>query len=303
MSDKAKDTKNLERVRDNQRRSRARRREHLIELEHRIRVYELQGIEASAEVQQAARRVDEQNRRLSEENRQLRAILNRHGFSDDYILSCMHSSAGTQTEHGQSSQFMPGAPSEVSQTLQQTLAPRRPTSFDHGVLYPIPPQEDRQTSIASLPVTSASSIWQPAQPIHPGHPFSRPLPSNAHLPPAASLSSNNPLAMNILPSNIPPSNIPPPLVRPTVPSQLPSQPYLSSVFQGPQVPRRESYHQSPAPGSLMEDQRRDSYSLTPMSDDSSSALSYTIPMQPFQPPGGPDAGGLGTNPETGPPPC
>ncbi|KAI5455709.1 hypothetical protein BGZ63DRAFT_136274 [Mariannaea sp. PMI_226] len=213
MSQKAKDTKNLERVRDNQRRSRARRREHLIELEHRIRIYELQGIEASAEVQQAARRVDEQNRRISEENRQLRAILNRHGFSDDYILSCLHSSAGTQTEHGQLSQFMSGAPSEASQTLQQTLAPRRPTSFDHSVPYPIPPQEGRQASITSLPVTSTGSIWQPAQPIQPGHPFSRPL------------TFNNPLTTNILPSDISP-----PIVRPTVPSQLPPQSYSSSVL-------------------------------------------------------------------------
>ncbi|KAH6954061.1 hypothetical protein BKA56DRAFT_638190 [Ilyonectria sp. MPI-CAGE-AT-0026] len=245
MSQKTKDAKNLERVRDNQRRSRARRREYLIELEHRIQIYELQGIEASAEVQQAARRV-------SEENRQLRALFNRHGFSDDYIMSCLHSGASTHGEHGQLSQFLPGVPGEASQTLQQTMAPRRPASFDHGVPYPIPPQEGRQASLASLP---------PAQPVHPGHPFSRTLPSNAHLPPAAPLPSNNPLTANTLSS-------------------------LDFSFSGSVY--------------LMEDPRWHSYSLTPMSEDSSSALNCTIFMQPFQQPRVPDPGGLGTNPESGP---
>jgi len=299
MSQKAKDTKNLERVRDNQRRSRARRREHLIELEHRIRIYELQGIEASAEVQQAARRVDEENRRVVEENRQLRSLLSRHGFSDDYILSCLHSGATTQAEHGQISQFLSGTPGEASQTLQQTMAPRRPASFDHGVPYPIPPQEGRQSSMATIPVTSANSIWQPAQPVHPGHAFSRPLPSNAHLPPAAPLSSNNPLTPNALPSNIPS------MARPTIPSQVHSQAYPTSVFPGSQIPRRDSYHHPQVPVSLIEDPRRHSYTIPSIPEDSSSALNYTISMQPFQQhPGGPDPGGLGPNPDSGPPaPC
>ncbi|RSL41257.1 hypothetical protein CEP54_015875, partial [Fusarium duplospermum] len=47
---------NLARIRETQKRSRARRREYLRELEQRLRVYELQGVEASSEVQKAARR-------------------------------------------------------------------------------------------------------------------------------------------------------------------------------------------------------------------------------------------------------
>ncbi|KAH6874214.1 hypothetical protein B0T10DRAFT_588133 [Thelonectria olida] len=128
------------------------------------------------------------------------------------------------------------------------MAPRRPASFHHGVPYPIPPQEGRQASLASLPVTT-SSLWQPAQPVHPGHPFSRTLPSNAHLLPAAPLPSNNPLTAKILSSNIPP-----PMVRLTAPSQGPSQRYSSS-FSGSANSEKNSYHQTvqtPVPVSLTE---------------------------------------------------
>ncbi|OBT71419.1 hypothetical protein VF21_09805 [Pseudogymnoascus sp. 05NY08] len=71
-SDKA----NLARIRDNQRRSRARRKEYLQELEGRLRQCELTGVEASSEIQGAARRVIEENRRL-------RLLLAQHGLSPD----------------------------------------------------------------------------------------------------------------------------------------------------------------------------------------------------------------------------
>ncbi|KFY13345.1 hypothetical protein V492_03333 [Pseudogymnoascus sp. VKM F-4246] len=71
-SDKA----NLARIRDNQRRSRARRKEYLQELEGRVRQCELTGVEASSEIQGAARKVIEENRRL-------RLLLAQHGLSLD----------------------------------------------------------------------------------------------------------------------------------------------------------------------------------------------------------------------------
>ncbi|KFY46741.1 hypothetical protein V495_02279 [Pseudogymnoascus sp. VKM F-4514 (FW-929)] len=71
-SDKA----NLARIRDNQRRSRARRKEYLQELEGRLRQCELTGVEASSEIQGAARKVIEENRRL-------RLLLAQHGVSPD----------------------------------------------------------------------------------------------------------------------------------------------------------------------------------------------------------------------------
>ncbi|OBT62492.1 hypothetical protein VE03_08017 [Pseudogymnoascus sp. 23342-1-I1] len=71
-SDKA----NLARIRDNQRRSRARRKEYLQELEGRLRQCELTGVEASSEIQSAARKV-------IDENRHLRLLLAKHGVNPD----------------------------------------------------------------------------------------------------------------------------------------------------------------------------------------------------------------------------
>jgi len=69
---------NLARIRDNQRRSRARRKEYLQELEAKYRSCEAVGVEASAEIQSAARKVLEENRRL-------RQLLMQHGYNDAQI--------------------------------------------------------------------------------------------------------------------------------------------------------------------------------------------------------------------------
>jgi hypothetical protein len=61
-------------------RSRARRKEYLHEVEARLRDYEQVGIEASAEIQSAARRV-------LDENRKLRALLHECGVSDADIAT------------------------------------------------------------------------------------------------------------------------------------------------------------------------------------------------------------------------
>jgi hypothetical protein len=70
------------RIRDNQRRSRARRKEYIEDLEQRIRRFERQGVEATTEVQAAARKV-------AKENALLRSLLVAHGVShyaiDDYL--------------------------------------------------------------------------------------------------------------------------------------------------------------------------------------------------------------------------
>jgi hypothetical protein len=63
-------------------RSRARRKEYMHELEARLRDYEQVGIEASAEIQSAARRV-------LDENRKLRALLHERGVSDSDIVVAM----------------------------------------------------------------------------------------------------------------------------------------------------------------------------------------------------------------------
>ncbi|KAK0512091.1 hypothetical protein JMJ35_005219 [Cladonia borealis] len=63
---------NPARVRENQRRSRARRKEYLEELEARLRSYESLGVQASMDIQLSARAVLGENARLREENAQLR---------------------------------------------------------------------------------------------------------------------------------------------------------------------------------------------------------------------------------------
>ncbi|KAL2040008.1 hypothetical protein N7G274_007411 [Stereocaulon virgatum] len=65
-------TPNTARVRDNQRRSRARRKEYLQELEAKLRRCEASGVQASVDVQIAARAVSSENTRLREENVRLK---------------------------------------------------------------------------------------------------------------------------------------------------------------------------------------------------------------------------------------
>ncbi|KAM5465003.1 hypothetical protein MauCBS54593_006636 [Microsporum audouinii] len=72
------------RIRDNQRRSRARRKEYIQDLEARIQRYERQGVDVAIEVQAAARKVARQNAML-------RSLLNSFGMTDakiDEYLSC-----------------------------------------------------------------------------------------------------------------------------------------------------------------------------------------------------------------------
>jgi hypothetical protein len=80
MSDKSKSKSNTTstRIRDNQRRSRAQRKEFLDSLQQRVHEYERRGIAVTVEVQQAAKAV-------ARENAALRRVLARHGVSRDEI--------------------------------------------------------------------------------------------------------------------------------------------------------------------------------------------------------------------------
>ncbi|KAK2590542.1 hypothetical protein QQS21_011775 [Conoideocrella luteorostrata] len=143
---------NLARIRDNQRRSRARRREYLQDLEQRLRACEVQGVEASTEVQTAARRV-------AEENRLLRELLHKCGATDEYIA---HYLRANNPEFSQG-QNMPVAESgSATQPLQQLMLPRRPAHLDPGAQFAAPNQSSRETSIASGSTTN-SSAWESSQ--------------------------------------------------------------------------------------------------------------------------------------------
>ncbi|KAJ5731742.1 uncharacterized protein N7483_006250 [Penicillium malachiteum] len=66
------------RIRDNQRRSRARRKEYIQDLEQRLRKFETEGIQATREVQEAGRKV-------AVENRLLRSLLILNDVSDQTV--------------------------------------------------------------------------------------------------------------------------------------------------------------------------------------------------------------------------
>ena len=106
-------TANLARIRDNQRRSRARRKEYLQELESKYRNCEQVGVEASAEIQAAARRVLDENKRL-------RQLLKQQGLSDDQIDGM---GDGTLESHSY--------PSAAS-TLEDMMGQRKPCGPGDG---------------------------------------------------------------------------------------------------------------------------------------------------------------------------
>ncbi|TVY41760.1 hypothetical protein LOCC1_G006155 [Lachnellula occidentalis] len=119
----ASEKANLARIRDNQRRSRARRKEYLQELEAKLRQCELQGIEASAEIQVAARRV-------ADENKKLRGLLFQNGIAEDSIESYLDSSSATETVTG--SQYGGNAGPAV-QLMEHLLSNRKACCTDSSI--------------------------------------------------------------------------------------------------------------------------------------------------------------------------
>ncbi|KAM4066678.1 hypothetical protein HRG_000741 [Hirsutella rhossiliensis] len=145
----------LARIRDSQRRSRARRREYVQELEQRLRVYEIRGSEASTEIQMAARRV-------AEENKQLREFLNWNGFSDNHFAHFLQSGTSVQLNSDQSRTFCDGDPGAAVQSLEQHLMPRQSVSQDQGFFVPSSRQPFWEPSTTGGSTTS-SSVWEPPQ--------------------------------------------------------------------------------------------------------------------------------------------
>lgn len=74
------------RIRDNQRRSRARRKEYVRDLEQRLRRFEILGVEVTQEIQAAGRKV-------AAENVLLRSLLRHHGIREKEIQEYLESHA------------------------------------------------------------------------------------------------------------------------------------------------------------------------------------------------------------------
>ncbi|KAK0368015.1 hypothetical protein CLIM01_14630 [Colletotrichum limetticola] len=102
---------NAIRIRDNQRRSRARHKEFVDELQRKVQDYEKRGIQVSLRVQKAARDVAFENSRLATENTRLRALLVSKGVSNREVDAHLRSFDNEDTK---------GSPSASNTT---TLAP------------------------------------------------------------------------------------------------------------------------------------------------------------------------------------
>ncbi|CAM1511299.1 Fc.00g088120.m01.CDS01 [Cosmosporella sp. VM-42] len=200
-------------------------------------------------------------RRVAEENRQLRGLLNRHGINDDYITSYLHSGTVAQPDPIPVSHYATGNPGETVQSLQHTIAPRRPTAVDTNVPYPVPQEGSREASIASVS-TSSSSVWEPTQPMQPNY--------------GRGLSANVPQQMGRQP-----------MFPQTAPHPFPQVSTISIT------PRTEEYRPQPNPyGAMMEEHRHTSspFPVVSLSTDVHSNMAYNPSLNPFHTQTGPDPG-------------
>lgn len=147
------------------------------ELEARLRQCELQGIEASSEIQMAARQV-------ADENKKLRILLAQHGVTDDSIEAYLHGSSSPTADMIGSP---PGPSSGSVQVLERLLQTRKAVRCtDHPTPTQVP--SESQDSLASA-ITVQQSLWEPlyapglalqaSQTVAPTHHFMTPSTSSS----------------------------------------------------------------------------------------------------------------------------
>ncbi|KAK3190515.1 hypothetical protein K4F52_003536 [Lecanicillium sp. MT-2017a] len=261
---------NLARIRDNQRRSRARRREYLQDLEQRLRLCELQGVEATTEVQAAARRV-------AEENRNLRQLLNKQGFSDSYINQYLQTGVIGPPDAGHGQQFSAGEPGASVRALNQVMVPRRPASIDANVTFPLPSQVLSDSSISSSPSMSGRTAWE-SLPVEPSYrtdpqppPQHQPQHHHHHQPQQPQQH------MSMQSGNLPPSG---------------SQQYSTALYMESPAQAGAEY-MAPQPVPPMGHVQNQPNPHHSMAGQSRSPLVYSTPMQPYH--GNPGPGYPGTS--------
>lgn len=99
------------RIRENQRRSRARRKEYLQELEQKLRKCEQAGVKASVDIQHAARGVAEENKRLREDNARLREEGEKLRGENERIRAILDRNQRGHAEDATGVEYVPGASS------------------------------------------------------------------------------------------------------------------------------------------------------------------------------------------------
>ncbi|TKW55179.1 hypothetical protein CTA1_11979 [Colletotrichum tanaceti] len=223
---------NAIRIRDNQRRSRARHKEFVDELQRKVQEYEKRGIEASLQMQKAARDV-------AIENSRLRALLASRGVTNDQVDAYLRSF--DDDPKGASSAAVP-----ISSTLAPILnAPivlepsptQLPPLQEHfGQAFPPEPLEDdavakkkRKFGDALLPpvltLTPTPDVQQSSaldrlavladaslnrSSTQPGHPPGRPLSEPSRSPHPYDRTSQTPPRPTAAPLPLPPPPPPPP---------------------------------------------------------------------------------------------
>ncbi|KIW29672.1 uncharacterized protein PV07_05468 [Cladophialophora immunda] len=128
----------------NQRRCRARRQVYVQDLERRIRVYEAQGVQATTEVQAAARKVAEENRALREEVKALRE----QNEALQRSLAARPGGVPPKEDKGENR-----SPTDERRKIRRTDPTRKSRVFDGKkysdgapvVGYPAPPRQDHET--------------------------------------------------------------------------------------------------------------------------------------------------------------
>ncbi|KAK2001780.1 hypothetical protein LX36DRAFT_628053 [Colletotrichum falcatum] len=136
--------KERSRIRDNQRRSRARKKEYILEIEQKLRDYQAQGVEASAEVQQAARRVANENHKL---RRLLYTLGLANGQIEQYIKTGKLDSSIHSLPHVHESSSAATGPEAAA--LEALLVPRWPACLQS----PTPLVPDSRSGSTDRPLT------------------------------------------------------------------------------------------------------------------------------------------------------
>ncbi|KAL8784139.1 MAG: hypothetical protein Q9195_009163 [Heterodermia aff. obscurata] len=124
---------NAARIRNNQRRSRARRKEYIQELEDKIRMYEQQGVQVAKEIQEAARAVVEENKMLKAELESLRnqrSMSTKLNGGGDLFFSALGSGEHLKSHSSQLGQYLRNTAPSIEESLWDK--PRGAPVVDEG---------------------------------------------------------------------------------------------------------------------------------------------------------------------------
>lgn len=162
-------TANLARIRDNQRRSRQRRKDYMQELEAKVREFEHQQVQATVEMQSAARKVNgentllrEKHRRLEAENAGLRELLSEYGISETEVDRRLAELLGHTTEYSSPS-F-----SEGGSTQLEDLSLEKPVQAPKPLQHPTTHQVRMMPPVTIPSISTLASNGHVRAPILPG---------------------------------------------------------------------------------------------------------------------------------------